>query len=170
MLYIVALLVLVLDQVIKTVVKTHMALGQTIPLWPGVLDLQFIRNPGAAWGMLGNARWFLVAVAVLVSAVVIWISRRYRLSAWNTVALGLVLGGALGNLWDRVATGTVVDYVYVEAIHFPVFNLADSAVCVGVAMLLLGSMRQESNRRDAGGVGSGDIAGDGRRPGEEPRS
>jgi signal peptidase II len=160
LLYPVAFLVFVLDQGIKAWIQTHMTLGQTIPVIPGVFDIHFIRNPGAAWGILGHARWLLVAVAVAVSTAVVAIARRYRLTMWNRIGLALVLGGALGNLWDRVTAGTVVDYLYVEAIHFPVFNLADSAVCVGVAMLLLGSFRQ--------GAEAAQSTGEDRSTGEDP--
>ncbi|CAM3836540.1 signal peptidase II [Alicyclobacillus pomorum] len=145
MLYILALLVFAADQGIKWLVQTHMVQGESIPIWPSVLEIQYIRNPGAAWGILQQAHWLLVLVALAVIAAVVWIERKYRPKFWVTVGLALVLGGALGNLCDRVFAGTVVDYVYIEAINFPVFNLADTCIDVGVVLLLWRSFRADKS-------------------------
>ncbi|RIV28232.1 signal peptidase II [Alicyclobacillaceae bacterium I2511] len=137
--YWVAVVIYLLDQGIEWVIRTHMTLHQAIPVIPGILEIDYILNPGAAWGILPGARWFLVLMAVAVIGVVLFIERRKHLNAWFRLGLGLVLGGALGNLTDRVLTGRVVDYVYVQAIHFPVFNLADASIDVGVIAILIGS-------------------------------
>ncbi|MCL6637646.1 MAG: signal peptidase II, partial [Alicyclobacillus sp.] len=146
MLYVLALLVYILDQGVKLYVRTHLALGQTVPVWPGVFVIEYIRNPGAAWGMLAHARGLLIAVALFVCAAVVYVERKYRLTWPATIGLALILGGALGNLTDRASTGTVVDFLYIEAIRFPVFNLADTAVCCGVALLLWRSLRAQPER------------------------
>ncbi|MCL6453051.1 MAG: signal peptidase II [Alicyclobacillus sp.] len=132
-----AVVVYALDQWIKWVVRQHMYVGEVIPVIPHVVVLNYIRNPGAAWGLLGGSRWLLVLIAVVVVAAVVFVKSRYRLNWTTQVGLGLLLGGALGNLTDRMVWGTVVDYVYVVAIHYPVFNLADSAIVVGVLLILV---------------------------------
>lgn len=141
MLYILALLVFGLDQLVKWVIRTNMSLGDTIPVWPSVVSIHYIRNPGAAWGLLDQAHWLLVLIAVLVIGVVVWIDRKYRPGPMVVIGLGFLLGGALGNLSDRVFSGTVVDYVYFEIINFPVFNLADVCIDIGVILLLWKSFR-----------------------------
>ncbi len=147
MVYWVAVLIYGLDQGIKWLVRTHMALNQTIPVIPGVLEIDYIRNPGAAWGILPGARWFLILMALAVIGVVLYIERTKHLNTWFRMGLGLVLGGALGNLTDRVITGRVVDYVYVQAIHFPVFNLADASIDAGVIAILIGSWWTDRHRK-----------------------
>lgn len=135
--YLIAAFVYVCDQGLKWFIQTHMALGQSISVIPSVLYIDFIRNSGAAWSTFANQRVFLIAVSVIVSVAVVVIARKARNTVWSTVAYGLVLGGALGNLTDRVLTGNVVDFIYVKIINFPVFNVADSAVVIGIIMLLL---------------------------------
>ncbi|GMA49140.1 lipoprotein signal peptidase [Alicyclobacillus contaminans] len=144
MLYILALVVLIADQSIKWLVQTHMTVGEVIPIWPQVVVLEYIRNPGAAWGMLTRAHGLLIVIALLVVAVVVWLERRYRPKRWMAVGLALVLGGALGNLCDRVFAGTVVDYVYLQIINFPIFNLADVSIDAGVLILLWRSFRSDN--------------------------
>ena len=143
MIYLIALLVYVLDQGMKWIVKTHMTLGSEIPIWHNIVVLDYIRNPGAAFSILPNQRWLLVLIAVIVISAVIYFQRKFRFTGIARVGLGFLLGGALGNLTDRVLTGTVVDYVYIKAINFPVFNLADVSIDVGVALLLLYSFRRD---------------------------
>lgn len=148
-------LIYVLDQWVKYVVRSHMYVGQVIPVVPHVLVLDYIRNPGAAWGMLGGSRWLLVFIAVIVVGVVVYIRTRYKLSPVVQIGLGLLLGGAIGNLTDRIVFGNVIDYIYFIVIHYPVFNLADSAIVVGVLIILAwnlfgekrsGTERTEENR------------------------
>lgn len=133
-------IIYILDQWIKYVVRSHMHVGQVIQVIPNVLVLNYIRNPGAAWGMFGGSRWLLVLIAVIVVGVVIYVRTRYKLSLTVQIGLGLVLGGAIGNLTDRIVFGNVVDYIYFIVIHYPVFNLADSAIVVGVLLILLKSL------------------------------
>jgi signal peptidase II len=153
MLYVLAVLVFGLDQFIKWLVQSHMAVGDTIPVWPSVVSIHYIRNPGAAWGILDQAHWLLVLVALAVIAAVVWIERRHRPGPFVSVGLALVLGGALGNLFDRVFSGTVVDYVYLQFINFPVFNLADVCIDLGVILLLWRSFRADRKA----GTSAGDV-------------
>lgn len=144
--YILAVIVFGLDQLVKYTVRTSMAVNQMIPIWPHVLVLDYIRNPGAAWGMFGHARYLLILIALIVIAAVVYVQSRYRPKIGFQIGLGLVLGGALGNLMDRIVYGKVIDYIYFQIINFPVFNLADSAITIGVILILLQSIGSSQNR------------------------
>lgn len=128
--------VLVTDQVLKWLVVRSLQHGQVIDLFGGLVRLDFTRNAGAAFGMFQSGGFLFAAVAVLVSLGILIFYRRIAASALPVrLALGLILGGALGNLLDRIRFGYVVDYVDLR--WWYVFNLADSAIVVGVAILLL---------------------------------
>lgn len=158
--YGIAVIIYALDQWLKWVVRSTLSPGQAIPVWPRVLEIDYIQNPGAAWGIFGHDRWLLVVIALLVVAIVVYIRTRYRLGALTQIGLGLLLGGAIGNLTDRVIFSRVTDYIYVQIINYPVFNLADSAIVVGVILILLRTLLnpsgQDVSRDDAGNLpGSG---------------
>ena len=127
----------VLDQATKALVRASFNPGQSVPLIDGVLHLTYIRNYGAAFGLFPGARPLFVAtsVFVLMFAAIYW--RRARPTGWlEVLALALVCGGAVGNLIDRVALGRVTDFVDVALVNFPVFNVADTAIVVGVGILI----------------------------------
>ncbi|MCF8564446.1 signal peptidase II [Alicyclobacillus tolerans] len=137
MVYALALVVYGLDQWIKWTVRHHMALYAEHPVFPPVLYLDYIRNPGAAFGILPNQRFLLVLIALVVIAFVVYVQRKLKGRWFPQIGLGLVLGGAIGNLSDRLFFGWVTDYVYFKIINFPVFNLADVCIDAGVVILLL---------------------------------
>lgn len=143
-----AVLVIALDQASKLWISSHFMYGESLPLIP-YFNFVLAHNTGAAFSFLSDAggwqRWFFSLIA-LVAAV--WIVRLLRQHAHETLfclSLALVLGGALGNLIDRVAYGYVVDFIdfYVSSWHFPAFNVADSAISVGAALLILDSFRKK---------------------------
>jgi signal peptidase II len=124
-----------------------MQLYESIPLIP-YFQLTYLRNPGAAFSFLAQAggwqRWFFILLAGGASVgIVWWLSRLPRENRLEACAWSLVLGGALGNLIDRVAYGYVIDFldVYVGEWHWPPFNLADSAITIGIGLLLLDAFR-----------------------------
>ena len=145
-------LVLVIDQLTKRMVDTSLKLYESIPVLPS-FSLTYLRNQGAAFSFLSSAggwqRWFFIGLAVIASILIcFWIrqipnERKLEASAW-----ALVLGGALGNLIDRVLYGYVIDFldVYYGDWHWPAFNVADSAITVGVVLLLLESFRSKPTR------------------------
>ncbi|MGI6262714.1 MAG: signal peptidase II [Succiniclasticum sp.] len=137
-----AALVVVADRVTKYLVVTHMAEGQSIPLVDGIFHLTYILNPGAAFGMMAHSRTLFLAVGAAVVVAVLYF-RRAILAEGLCIRVGtsLFLGGALGNLWDRVQTGLVVDFLDFRI--WPVFNVADIAICVGVALVAWGIFRKE---------------------------
>lgn len=156
MVYLIAAVIAALDQWIKWLVVSHMSPGQAIPLWHGVIELLYVQNPGAAWTLFPHQRLPLILVAVVVAGVIVYVDRRRaRGKVGLRIALGALLGGAVGNLIDRVLRGYVVDYVYIQIIHYPVFNLADSAVVLSVLYLIVRAWRarpEATQRGIAGGV------------------
>jgi signal peptidase II len=142
--------VIVLDQATKFLVTRFLDLYERVEVLP-VLDFTLLHNTGAAFSILAGAsgwqRWFFIVLAVAVSlALVIWLWRLPRGDRLIAIALALVLGGALGNLIDRVRHGYVVDFIHAHwgAAYFPAFNIADSAITVGAALLILDAFRQRS--------------------------
>ncbi len=139
--------IIVLDQATKLFVKSHMALYETIPIVRNYLDITYTLNPGAAFSILANASpmfregllVFLAAVAIVVLIVIL--ARSERISV-TSVAFAMILAGASGNLIDRaVRGGRVIDFIrahYYDA-NFPIFNVADSAITIGVALVILAS-------------------------------
>ncbi|MGZ5049467.1 MAG: signal peptidase II [Methylobacter sp.] len=137
-----SLLAVVLDQASKLTVAASMSLYESIPLIP-FFKLTYVHNTGAAFSFLSDAggwqRWFFAGLAVVISAVIaVWLTRLKQHETLLAVALSLVLGGAVGNLIDRLAYGYVIDFldVYYESWHWPAFNIADSAITLGVALML----------------------------------
>jgi signal peptidase II len=133
---------LVLDQWSKNIVDSTMQLYQSIPIIP-YFNLTYVHNTGAAFSFLSQAggwqRWFFAALALAVSVgITIWLARLNKQETLLAVALALVLGGAVGNLTDRLMYGYVIDFldVYYQDWHWPAFNIADSAITLGVILLL----------------------------------
>jgi len=140
-LYGVAAVVFVADSVTKSLVLHHLAGRPPIVLIPHVVQLSYTTNSGGAFGLLANHPWLFFAASVLVILVIVVGSVRLQLRT-SAVALGLVLGGALGNLIDRLAgpgvSGRVTDFIDFHV--WPVFNLADSAIVVGVLVMVLAAL------------------------------
>ncbi len=155
-----ALLVILLDQYTKGLASSGLQYGQPVRVfWWFNLTLQ--HNTGAAFSFLHDAggwqRYFFSAAAIGISiALAIWLTVMHRGQWLLALALGLILGGALGNLWDRVVLGYVVDFISVhyQGRYFPAFNIADSAISVGAVCLLLDSFL----RRDSAVDGAGKAA------------
>ena len=136
---VIALLVFVVDRGVKVFVEGSMRLGESIPLIPGFLSLTYIRNDGGAFGILGGSRLVLLIGSAVAIGVVFWILLSGSFSRLNSLGCGLILGGAAGNLVDRLASGEVTDYVHFS--FWYIFNAADAAIVVGVAILLLSTLR-----------------------------
>ena len=140
-----SLLVLVIDQVSKAHLEGSLEMFQQIVVIPDYFSWTLAYNTGAAFSFLADGggwqRWLFALIALVVSAVlVVWLKRLGRDDTWLAVALALVLGGALGNLYDRIALGHVIDFILVHwqnRHYFPAFNFADSAITVGAIMLAL---------------------------------
>ena len=142
--------VIVVDQVTKSLIVGAFARGEERVI-TGFFSLVLAYNSGAAFSFLAGApgwqRWFFAGIAVVASAFLIWMLKRGGSGVLCT-GLALILGGALGNLWDRIVIGKVVDFLlfHYEGWSWPAFNVADSAISVGAALLILDSFRHR--RRD----------------------
>ena len=134
-----ALVVFVLDQGLKALVQGAMSPGESIPVIPGFLSITYIRNAGGAFGILGGSQVLLLLGSAVAVGVVLWMLIAGQRSRLATLACGLILGGAAGNLLDRLTTGEVTDYVHFS--FWYVFNAADAAITIGVATLLLSTFR-----------------------------
>ena len=142
-----AVAIIVLDQLTKMAVRETLSLHEIVPIAP-FLNLTLVHNTGAAFSFLNDAggwqRWLFIGLAFAVSAgIVVWLLRHGDERSWYTLALTLVLGGAVGNLCDRLTLGYVIDFidVYYQDWHWPAFNVADSAISIGAALLLVDALK-----------------------------
>lgn len=143
--FLIALLVVIVDRWTKRLAAAHIAMYAHIQVIPGFFRLTHTENTGAAFSLFADSpsRWktaMLITfsvVAMVVVAVLLW--KQERALTITSIALSLILGGAVGNLWDRVASGRVVDFLlfYVKQYQWPVFNLADSSIVVGATLLVI---------------------------------
>ena len=147
--YVVALIVVVIDQVTKYMIVKTMELSETIPLIEGVFHITSHRNRGAAFGILQDARWFFIVITVIVVAAIVWYMPRIRGQKVSLWGFTLILGGAVGNFIDRLLKGEVVDFLDFRLIHFPIFNVADSCIVIGVGLLLLDTLRGAKQAKSA---------------------
>ncbi len=140
--------VIALDQATKFLATRFLELYERVVVLP-VLDFTLLHNTGAAFSLLAGAsgwqRWFFIGLALTVSAVLmVWIWRTPRGEKLLPLALSLILGGALGNVIDRIVHGYVVDFIHAHwgAAYFPAFNIADSAITIGAGLLILDAFRE----------------------------
>ncbi|MBV8438007.1 MAG: signal peptidase II [Silvibacterium sp.] len=153
----VSALIVLLDRVTKHWVARHVQEGDAITVIPRVFRITHVENPGAAFSLFTDSphpelmRWMLIGfsllAAIVVLIVLVRIGRRFSLTA---LSMALVLGGALGNVWDRIRYGTVVDFLEVHIVHYhwPDFNVADSAIVIGGILLLLDSLLSPSAAKE----------------------
>jgi len=137
----IAVLVFVADQGVKAVVESTMRVGESIALVPGFLSLTHIKNDGGAFGILGGSQALLLVGSAVAVGVVLWMLLSGPASRITTLGCGLILGGAAGNLLDRLTAGAVTDFVHFS--FWYIFNVADAAITVGVGLLLLSALRPE---------------------------
>jgi signal peptidase II len=153
--FLIAAAVVLLDRVSKAAIKAHIGAYDTITIIPGLFNIVHTENPGIAFGMLANATgpWRDVlligfSAAVLIAISVMLLRPASLHDAVLRTALGFILGGAFGNLYDRIVNGTVTDFVEVHAgqHYFPAFNVADSAITIGAGLLLLDMWRAKERK------------------------
>jgi len=149
-------LVVASDLSTKAVATATLSYGNPVAVMP-LFNFTLLHNTGAAFSFLAGAagwqRWFFVILALVVSVMLtLWLRKLERHETWSAVAFALILGGALGNVYDRVVHGYVIDFLhfYWQNWHFPAFNLADTAITIGAAMIILDTFRKPS---DAGTKG-----------------
>ncbi|HKH77110.1 MAG TPA: signal peptidase II [Rubrobacteraceae bacterium] len=140
-----ALAVFAVDQGLKKLVERTMRVGESVVLIPDLLDLTYIRNPGGAFGILGGQGTVLLLGSTVAVAFVLWMLLSGPPNRLAVIGCGLVLGGAAGNLLDRLASGEVTDYVHFS--FWYIFNAADAAIVVGVGLLLVAALRPDKASR-----------------------
>ncbi|HZD48502.1 MAG TPA: signal peptidase II [Silvibacterium sp.] len=149
----VSAVVIFLDRVTKQWVAGHIREGDAITVIPGVFRITHVENPGAAFSLFTDSphpevtRWMLIAFSLIAAvAVLVVLARVGRRLSLTALSMALVLGGAIGNVWDRIRYGTVVDFLEMHIVHYhwPDFNVADSAIVIGGILLLLDSLRSAS--------------------------
>lgn len=136
--YLLIIAVIALDQGVKAWTVANLPLGTEQPLWPSVVSLLHIRNTGAAWGMFSDQQGlFLIVTVIVVGVLLFTLHHRARTSVFYALSVSLIIAGAVGNFIDRVRLHYVVDMFKLDFINFPIFNVADSAITVGVVMLMV---------------------------------
>ncbi len=161
--------VILLDRISKEWVRVHIAVGHAIVVIPRVFRITHVFNEGAAFSLFADTatpqrvRWALVAfslaASVAILVVLVRLSRRFTLTS---LSLAMILGGALGNAWDRLRYGSVIDFIEVHIVryHWPDFNLADSAIVIGACLLFLDTLLPDNTpATDESGHESGDESG-----------
>ena len=145
----ISVVVLVIDQITKQAITTSFQYGESKYIFPW-FNLVLAHNSGAAFSFLASAsgwqREFFIVLTTIISCVLLWMLKSNSANRMLSIALALVLGGAFGNLYDRVQYGYVIDFVqwHVAGYYWPAFNVADSAICLGAVMLVLDSFRSPS--------------------------
>lgn len=143
-----AVTVVILDQLTKYIASTSLVMFKPVAVMP-MFNWTLMHNTGAAFSFLADAggwqRWFFAVIAIVVSTVIfLWIKRLEQHEKWQAIALALILGGAIGNVIDRIWLGYVVDFiqVYYQQWYWPAFNIADSAIFIGVVMIVIDTIRE----------------------------
>ena len=132
--------IVLFDQFTKFLVLRNFFLHEALPIIPGLFDLRRIHNTGAAWGMFAGGHLWLAFLSIIMLAVLVVFRRSFLGDSWiERLCLGVIVGGIVGNLIDRVRLQYVVDFLdfYWRDHHFPAFNIADSAICVGVGLYVV---------------------------------
>ena len=143
----IATIILLLDQLSKWSALSNLQLGIPEPVLP-FMNWLLLLNPGAAFSFLaqgsGWQRWFFTIVGLLACVYIVWLLRKSQSDKLLCVALSLILGGALGNVLDRIMYGAVVDFIDLHYAnwHWPAFNIADSAICIGAALIIWGELHK----------------------------
>jgi signal peptidase II len=149
--YLIAILIILLDQLTKWLVVSKMAFGDSITIINNVLYITSHRNRGAAWGILQGQMWLFYAITLVVIIALIFYIQKAAKGKWLLgISLGLMLGGAIGNFLDRVFRKEVVDFIhtFIFGYNFPVFNVADSSLCIGVVLLMIVMLRDERETKE----------------------
>ncbi|MGP4078133.1 signal peptidase II [Halobacillus sp. K22] len=148
--YLIAMAIIILDQWTKWLVVSNMQIGESIPIIENFFYLTSHRNQGAAWGILQGQMWFFYIITIIVIGVVIYYMQQFaKESRLAGVALSLILGGAIGNFIDRVFRKEVVDFAdtLIFSYDFPIFNVADSALVIGVILVMLATLLDERKKK-----------------------
>ena len=145
--YIISLIIFILDQITKSLISTYLKLNESIEIIKDFFYIRYINNKGASWGILENNRILLIGLSIIAIIMIIRYSYFFKKTKLNTYGFGLLLGGILGNLSDRLIFGYVKDFLdfIIFKYDFPVFNIADICIVIGVALLIISILKGEDN-------------------------
>ncbi|MTB64662.1 signal peptidase II [Streptococcus sp. zg-86] len=137
---------IIMDQWVKAWTVANIALNEQRTFIPKIVNLYYLRNYGAAFSILQHQQWFFTLVTLIVITAAVWyFIKHIKGSLWTLWSLSLVIAGGIGNFIDRLRLGYVVDMFHLDFIDFPVFNVADICLTVGVAVLFISIMKEENN-------------------------
>lgn len=143
-----SLIVLVFDQILKFIIRSKLVLNETINVIANFFNITYVENDGAAWNILSGNKIILILIALLVLFFIFYyFIFNKKLNKIEVIAYSLFIGGLLGNLWDRIFIGRVIDYLdfKIFGYNFPVFNLADMCIVLGVLIIIINEIRGEIN-------------------------
>ena len=143
-----SLIVLVFDQILKFIIRSKLVLNETINVIANFFNITYVENDGAAWNILSGNKIILILIALLVLFFIFYyFVFNKKLNKIEVIAYSLFIGGLLGNLWDRIFIGRVIDYLdfKIFGYNFPVFNLADICIVLGVLIIIINEIRGEIN-------------------------
>ncbi|MED3563122.1 signal peptidase II [Bacillus sp. MUM 116] len=149
--YLIAIFVIVLDQITKWLIVSKMQFGESITIIENFLYITSHRNRGAAWGILQGQMWLFYVITLVVIFALIYYLQKAAKGKWLLgISLSFMLGGAIGNFIDRVIRKEVVDFIhtFIFGYNFPVFNIADSALVIGVILLMISMLRDERESKE----------------------
>jgi signal peptidase II len=151
-LYLIAVLITFIDMLSKIIINHLLLLGEKVTIIKGILDITYVRNTGAAWSIFENNTLFIIIITVIFLGGFVYYSFKNDFNKLETFGYGMVVGGAFGNLLDRIRLGYVIDFIDINIFgyDYPVFNIADIAIVVGVIILLVGMFRGEKSEVSRG--------------------
>ena len=148
---IIGFVIVVLDQAAKVAIRQTLVLGESYPVIEGYFNLNYLRNTGAVWGMFqAQNEWLILLSLLVLTLIAVFYRWLVDQRGVHRLAMGFMLGGIIGNLIDRIKLGWVTDFLdfHWQASHWPSFNIADSAICVGVVIYLASSFWRPAPRSD----------------------
>ena len=142
--YSIAAIVIIIDQIVKLIIRTKMTLNSTIELIPKVFNLTYVENTGAAFSILKDSTIILVIIGLLfLFSIDYYIKKEKSFTKLSIISLGIIIGGIVGNLIDRLLLHAVVDYFDFVLINFPIFNIADTCITIGVVLFIISTIIDE---------------------------
>ena len=145
--YIISIIIFIIDQITKCIVSSYLKLNQSLTLINDYLYIKYINNTGASWGILPNSRLLLIILSIIAIIIIIRYINTFKKTKLNTIGFGFLIGGIIGNLCDRLIFGYVRDFIDMIIFHydFPIFNMADIFIVLGVILLIISIVRGEDS-------------------------
>lgn len=137
---------LIVDIVVKLLVKSKLVLNESIKIIDNFFYITYVQNTGAAWSILSGKQYFLIIITLIILIyLIIYLYKKKTYTKLETIGYGLLISGAVGNLIDRIVYGYVIDYLnfYIFNYNFPIFNIADTCIVVGIMLLFISSWREK---------------------------